>query len=286
MLKLVASAEKRSEHALGEAIVRLAINKGISLENSSNFESISGLGIIVELDGHQLRIGNRKLMQRFNIIINQEQESIITKLESEGKTCVLVGDSKLYGIIAIADTIKDTSREAVAAIHKLGLQTVMITGDNQRTAKYIAEQLGIKHVIAEILPEDKANEIKRLQESGNIIAMAGDGINDAPALAQANIGYAMGKGTDVAMEAGNIVLMKDDLRDIPKSIALSKKTISKIHQNFMWAFGYNVILIPIAAGILWLPLSFLLPPISAGLAMAFSSVSVVTNSLLLKRWKP
>ena len=285
-LKLVASAEKGSEHALGEAIVRLAINKGISLENSDNFESISGFGIIVELDGHQLRIGNRKLMQRFNIIINQEQESIITKLESEGKTCVLVGDSKLYGIIAIADTIKDTSREAVAAIHKLGLQTVMITGDNQRTAKSIAEQLGIKHVIAEVLPEDKANEIKKLQESGSIIAMAGDGINDAPALAQANIGYAMGKGTDVAMEAGNIVLMKDDLRDIPKSIALSKKTISKIHQNFMWAFGYNIILIPIAAGILWLPLSFLLPPISAGLAMAFSSVSVVTNSLLLKRWKP
>ena len=286
LLKFVASAEKGSEHALGEAIVRLANNKNINLETPDNFESIPGLGIIAEVNNLQLRIGNRKLMQQFNIVISPEQESIIVRLESEGKTCVLVGDSKLYGIIAIADTIKNTSQEAISAIHKLGLQTVMITGDNQRTAQAIAKQLGIKRIIAEVLPEDKANEIKNLQQSGYIVAMAGDGINDAPALAQADIGYAMGKGTDVAMEAGNIVLMKDDLRDIPKSIALSKKTISKIHQNFMWAFGYNIVLIPIAAGILWLPLSFVLPPISAGLAMAFSSVSVVTNSLLLRYWKP
>ena len=168
----------------------------------------------------------------------------------------------------------------------MGIQTVMITGDNKRTAQAIASQVGIDTILAEVLPEDKAEEVKKLQEAGKIVAMVGDGINDAPALAQANIGYAMGKGTDIAMETGDIVLMKDDLRDIAKSIDLSHATMNKIKQNFIWAFGYNIILIPVAGGLLWLPIQFLLPPVAAGLAMAFSSVSVVTNSLFLRRWKP
>jgi Cu+-exporting ATPase len=286
ILMITASAEKGSEHVLGEAVVKKALDKGLTLKNLINFNALSGQGIVVEMDNSKYLIGNRRLMNNNNVDVPVDVNVKIKYLESEGKTVMIVAQNKVLGLIALADTIKETSRTAVSELQKIGLKTVMITGDNKRTAEAIAKQAGIDQVIADVLPEDKANAVKQLQSEGKIVAMVGDGINDAPALAQANIGYAMGQGTDVAMESGDIVLMKDDLRDIPKSITLSKKTISKIYQNFVWAFGYNVVLIPIAAAVLWIPFGFLLPPVAAGLAMASSSVSVVTNSLLLKRWKP
>ncbi|MHA2102488.1 MAG: heavy metal translocating P-type ATPase [Candidatus Hodarchaeales archaeon] len=286
ILLLTASAEKGSEHVLGEAVVKRALNKGLTLKNLITFKAISGQGIVVDMDNNKYFIGNRRLLNNNNIDIPVDVNVKIKYLESEGKTVMIIAQDKVLGLIALADTIKESSNTAVSDLHKIGLKTVMITGDNKRTAEAIAKQAGIDQVIADVLPEDKANAVKQLQNEGKTVAMVGDGINDAPALAQANIGYAMGRGTDVAMESGDIVLMKDDLRDIPKSISLSKRTISKIYQNFVWAFGYNVVLIPIAAAVLWIPFGFLLPPVAAGLAMASSSVSVVTNSLLLKRWKP
>ncbi len=286
LLLLAASAEKGSEHALGDAIVRKAEDKSISISNPSSFRAYAGYGIEATVQGIAILLGNRKLLEINDIAISQELEQKMSQLEQQGKTVVIVATDAPIGIIAIADTLKETSKEAIKSLHRLGIETVMITGDNKRTAQAIASEVGINNVVAEVLPEDKAEEVKKLQDEGKIVAMVGDGINDAPALAQANIGYAMGKGTDIAMETGDIVLMKDDLRDIAKSIDLSHATMNKIKQNFIWAFGYNIILIPIAAGILWLPIQFLLPPVAAGLAMAFSSVSVVTNSLFLRRWKP
>ena len=286
ILILSASAEKGSEHVLGEAIVSKALDSGLSLKQIDSFQAISGQGISVEIENKNYFIGNRRLMNNKKLEIPADVEAKISILESEGKTVMIVAQDKIIGLIAVADTIKETSGIAVAELQKLGLKTVMITGDNRKTAEAIAKEAGIDEVIAEVMPEDKSNSVKELQKQGKIVAMVGDGINDAPALAQANIGYAMGRGTDVAMESGDIVLMRDDLQDIPKSISLSKKTISKIRQNFIWAFGYNIVLIPIAAAILFLPFGILLPPAAAGLAMASSSVSVVTNSLLLKRWKP
>lgn len=286
LLLLAASAEKGSEHALGDAIVRKAEDKSISISNPSSFKAYAGYGIEATVQGIAILLGNRKLLEINDIAISQELEQKMSQLEQQGKTVVIVATDAPIGIIAIADTLKETSKEAIKSLHRLGIETVMITGDNKRTAQAIASEVGINNVVAEVLPEDKAEEVKKLQDEGKIVAMVGDGINDAPALAQANIGYAMGKGTDIAMETGDIVLMKDDLRDIAKSIDLSHATMNKIKQNFIWAFGYNIILIPIAAGILWLPIQFLLPPVAAGLAMAFSSVSVVTNSLFLRRWKP
>ena len=286
VLFLAASAEKGSEHALGDAIVRKAEEKTITLNSPESFRAYAGYGIEATIQDTFILLGNRQLMELMDIHLTEEMDRKMTQLETEGKTVVILATDKPIGLLAIADTLKETSKEAITSIQALGIQTVMITGDNKRTAQAIASQVGIDTVIAEVLPEDKAEEVKKLQNAGQIVAMVGDGINDAPALAQANIGYAMGKGTDIAMETGDIVLMKDDLRDIAKSIDLSNATMNKIKQNFVWAFGYNIILIPIAAGLLWLPLQFLLPPVAAGLAMAFSSVSVVTNSLFLRRWKP
>ena len=286
VLFLAASSEKGSEHALGDAIVRKAEEKSISLSSPESFRAYAGYGIEATIQDTFILLGNRQLMELMDIALSEEIDQKMTQLETEAKTVVVIATDKPIGILAIADTLKETSIEAIKSIQGLGIQTVMITGDNKRTAQAIASQVGIDTVIAEVLPEDKAEEVKKLQDAGKIVAMVGDGINDAPALAQANIGYAMGKGTDIAMESGDIVLMKDDLRDIAKSIDLSHATMNKIKQNFIWAFGYNIILIPIAAGLLWLPLHFLLPPVAAGLAMAFSSVSVVTNSLFLRRWKP
>jgi Cu+-exporting ATPase len=214
-------------------------------------------------------------------------EDKITKLEDEGKTAIIIAlNKKIIGIIAVADTLKEYSKEAVKALHDMKKEVIMITGDNERTADAIASQVGVDKVLAEVLPEDKAKEIKKLQDSGKVVGMVGDGINDAPALAQADIGIAIGSGTDIAIETGGIVLIKDDLRDVVTAIDLSKKTINKIKQNLFWAFFYNTTLIPVAAGLLYPFLGILLNPMLAAGAMTFSSVSVVSNSLLMRFYRP
>ncbi|HLC56513.1 MAG TPA: HAD-IC family P-type ATPase, partial [Candidatus Nanoarchaeia archaeon] len=226
-------------------------------------------------------LGNVSLMKEYKI----KAPSQLEKLESEGKTVMLLAiNKKLVGLLAVADEVKETSRKAVKELHEMGIKTFLITGDNERTAKAIASQVGIRNVFANVLPQDKARYVKDLQKKGKV-AMVGDGINDAPALAQADIGIAMSSGTDVAIESGNIVLMKNDIQDVVRSIKLSRKTLAKIKQNFFWALFYNILGIPIAAGILYPSTGWLLSPILAGAAMAFSSVSVVTNSLLLRRYK-
>ncbi|MFH1882707.1 MAG: heavy metal translocating P-type ATPase [Planctomycetota bacterium] len=285
VLLLAASVEKNSEHPLGEAIVNGAIKKNINLKEVKSFESITGKGVTAKADGRLILLGNRRLMKEKNIDIAKAQ-SDLERLENEGKTAMLVAaDNELIGIVAVADTLKEFSKEAVTKLKTMGKQVIMITGDNKRTAKAIAEQLGIDRVLAEVLPKDKAREIKKLQDERLKVAMVGDGINDAPALTQADIGLAIGTGTDVAIESGDIVLIKDDLRDVVMAIDLSHYAMKKIKQNLFWAFFYNAAGIPIAAGILYPFTGFLLNPMVAGAAMAFSSVSVVGNSLLMKRSK-
>ena len=280
-----ASAEKNSEHPLGEAIVNFAAAKKISFSKAGSFNSISGKGIEATVSGKKVIVGNRKLFVERKISIEALEKSLAS-LESQGKTVVLVAvNGKAAGLIAIADTVKENSREAVERLKAMGRETVMITGDNERTARAIAKQVGIDTVLAEVLPEEKAEEIKRLQGSGKKVAMVGDGINDAPALAQADLGVALGAGTDVAIETGDIVLVKNDLRDAVTAIELSAYTMAKIKQNFFWAFIYNIVGIPIAMGVLYPFTGWLLSPVIAGTAMAFSSVSVVSNSLLMKRFK-
>ncbi|MBU8771605.1 heavy metal translocating P-type ATPase [Cytobacillus oceanisediminis] len=277
-LTLVGTAERNSEHPLAEAIVEGIKEKGINLGSSEAFEAIPGFGIQSTVKGKQLLIGTRRLMAKYSVNV-QEVLSKMENLEKQGKTAMLVAiDGSYAGMVAVADTIKDTSKEAIARLHKMGLEVVMITGDNTQTAKAIAEQVGIKKVIAEVLPEGKAEEVKKLQQAGKKVAMVGDGINDAPALATADIGMAIGTGTDVAMEAADITLIRGDLSSIADAIFMSKKTITNIKQNLFWALAYNVIGIPIAAA------GFLAPWL-AGAAMAFSSVSVVLNALRLQRIK-
>ena len=282
VFKLAAALERSSEHPLAEAIVAHAKATGVELPDVEGFTAIPGHGVEGTVLGKRVAFGNRRLMARENIDISAFEQRIAT-LESEGKTVMLVGvdGQKLAGMIAVADTLKDNSREAVARLTKMGVQVYMITGDNRRTAEAIAAQAGIApdHVLAEVLPEHKAEEVGKLQDKGLVVAMVGDGINDTPALAKADVGIAMGAGTDVAMETGGIVLIKNDLRDVVTAIELSKRTMRKIHQNFFWALGYNTLGIPVAA------LGLLRPEI-AGAAMALSSVSVVTSSLLLRRFKP
>jgi Cu+-exporting ATPase len=278
ILKLAATAEKGSEHPLGVAIY----NKGrADLENipdSARFEALPGRGVWAEIDGQAVHLGTRKLMVELGVDTS-EAELIISQLEDEGKTAMLMAvDSQLTAVLAVADTLKEHSRDAVATMQKMGIEVYMITGDNARTARAIAGEVGITNVLAEVLPEGKAEEIGKLKKLGKIVAMVGDGINDAPALATADIGMAMGTGTDVAMEAADITLMRGDLRTIPTAIMLSRKTMMKIKQNMFWAFIYNIIGIPFAA-------LGMLNPIIAGGAMAFSSVSVVSNSLSLKRFR-
>ncbi|MBS3162962.1 cadmium-translocating P-type ATPase [Candidatus Woesearchaeota archaeon] len=281
VLEIAACLEMGSEHPLADAITKSARTKKLKIEKVTNFKSITGHGIIGKIKTKSYLLGNRKLMAKEKINLNQ-YESEAKQLEEEGKTVMFLATNKeLLGIIAVADTLKESSIEAVTKLKKLGLEVYMITGDNERTARAIAKKVGIENVFSDVLPEDKANYVKKLQKQGKV-AMVGDGINDAPALAQADIGIAMGSGTDVAMETGSIVLMKNDLLDVPKAIALSKNTIGKIKQNMFWALIYNVIGIPIAAGILYPYTGWLLSPIIAGGAMALSSVSVVSNSLLLK----
>ncbi|MBG9826677.1 MULTISPECIES: heavy metal translocating P-type ATPase [Bacillus] len=278
ILRLVGAAEKNSEHPLAEAIVEGIKEKKIEIPSSETFEAIPGFGIESVVEGKQLLIGTRRLMKKFDIDIEEVSKSM-EALEREGKTAMLIAIDKEYaGIVAVADTVKDTSKAAISRLKKMGLDVVMITGDNTQTAEAIAKQVGIDHVIAEVLPEGKAEEVKKLQAQGKKVAMVGDGINDAPALATADIGMAIGTGTDVAMEAADITLIRGDLNSIADAIFMSKMTIRNIKQNLFWALAYNGLGIPIAA------FGFLAPWV-AGAAMAFSSVSVVLNALRLQRVK-
>ncbi len=285
LLRLSASAERGSEHPLGEAIINKAKEKQLELLNTDEFYAIPGQGIEVVLQGKKIFFGNKRLMDNKNIEVSLQAES--DRLAKEGKTPMYIAiEGKLAGIIAVADVIKPSSKKAIEVLHEMGIDVVMITGDNKGTAQAIASQAGIDRVLAEVLPQDKAEQIKKLQSENKKVAMVGDGINDAPALAQADIGIAIGSGTDVAMESADIVLMRSDLMDVPTAIQLSKQTIRIIKQNLFWAFAYNTLGIPIAAGILHIFGGPLLNPMIAAAAMAFSSVSVVTNALRLKRFKP
>ena len=281
ILLYAAIAEKRSEHPLAEAILNKAKLLKIKIPEPSKFRAVPGKGISAEYRGKKILLGSRKLVK-----ISKEIDGQIINLENEGKTVMILSvNGKPAGLIAIADKLKENSREAVEKLDEMGKEVFMITGDNQRTANAIAKQLGIEQVLAEVLPEDKEKEIKKLQRRGKIVAMVGDGINDAPALAQSDVGIAIGAGTDVAIETGDIILVKNDLRDVVTAIDISNYTLNKIKQNLFWAFFYNSAGIPIAAGILY-PVGILLNPIIAGAAMAFSSVSVVSNALLMRRYKP
>jgi Cu+-exporting ATPase len=287
LLQLTASAEKNSEHPLGQAIVLGAKEAGLELVATEQFEALTGRGIQANIKGEDILAGNRKLMDESSISLTGMEE-ISDRLAEEGKTPMYVAiNGTLAGIVAVADVVKESSRAAIESLHKMGMEVAMITGDNAKTAAAIAKQVGIDRVLSEVLPKDKSNEVKKLQNEGKKVAMVGDGINDAPALAQADIGIAIGSGTDVAMESADIVLMRSDLMDVPTAIHLSKQTIRNIKQNLFWAFGYNVIGIPIAAGLLHLLFNGpLLNPIFAAAAMSLSSVSVLTNALRLKRFKP
>lgn len=285
LLLLAASAEKGSEHLLGEAIILEAKEKNIDLVDIESFTAIPGHGIEVKLDGKIILLGNKKLMDDKNVENSMEVEAL--NLANEGKTPMFVTiDNKLAGIIGVADTIKENSIKTIQELHKLKIKVIMVTGDNKRTADVIAKRVGIDEVLAEVLPADKALEIKRLQDQGKIVGMVGDGINDAVALVQADVGIAIGSGTDVAMESADIVLMKSDLSDVVTALKLSKQTIRNIKQNLFWAFIYNMIGIPVAAGLLYAFGGPKLNPMIAGGAMAFSSISVISNALRLKRFKP
>ena len=286
IIRLAASAEKGSEHPLGEAILKKARKENLVLKDPVDFNAIPGHGIEATIDEKKVLLGNTKLMTDRNILlVNLRQQA--QALSGEGKTPMWVAvDGKIAGIIAVADTLKESSRAAIGVLHHLGLEVIMLTGDNQRTADAIAKQIGIDRILAEVLPEGKANEIKKLQAEDKKVAMVGDGINDAPALAQADVGLAIGTGTDVAMESSDITLISGDLTGVVTAIALSKATIRNIKQNLFWAFAYNTILIPVAAGVLFPFFGILLNPIFAAAAMALSSVTVVTNALRLRRFKP
>lgn len=285
LLALAASAEKGSEHPLGEAIVRAAIEKNIELKSLENFNAIHGHGIEVVIENESILLGNLKLMKERSIDIG-ELRGEADRLANEGKTPMFIAiNNSLEGIIAVADTVKPSSINAIKELHNMGIKVAMITGDNKKTAEAIAKQVGIDIVLSEVLPEDKANEVKKLQGKDDKVAMVGDGINDAPALAQADIGIAIGSGTDVAIESADIVLMRSDLMDVIVAIKLSKATIRNIKQNLFWAFGYNVLGIPVAMGVLHIFGGPLLNPMIAAAAMSLSSVSVLANALRLKKFK-
>ena len=287
-LRLAASAERGSEHPLGEAIVRAAEERSLTLTEPVGFNAIAGSGVEASIDGHAVLLGNLRLMGDREIHLNG-LEAEARRLQDEAKTAMWLSvDGEAVGVIAVADTIKDGSQEAIEKMRALGLHVAMITGDNQATADAISTEVGVDEVFAEVLPADKATYVKQLQEQGHVVGMVGDGINDAPALAQADVGIAIGTGTDVAMEASDVTLIRGDLRAVPQALRLSRQTVSTIKQNLFWAFGYNVLLIPVAAGVLypfeWAP-DFLrqLHPILAAFAMAASDVFVIGNSLLLRR---
>ena len=286
LLQIAGSVENGSEHPLAEAIVNEAKERNLNMLEISKFRAMPGYGIRAFCEDKNIQIGNRKLMEISNIEINFSNDDY-NRLSNEGKTPMYMAiDGKLVGLIAVADVIKETSKEAIEKLHKLGIKTIMLTGDNEKTAQYIARQVGIDRVIAEILPYQKSEEVKKLQENGEFVAMVGDGINDSPALAQANVGIAIGSGTDVAIESADIVLIRSDLKDVVGAILLSKATITNIKENLFWAFFYNIIGIPVAAGVLY---AFFngpkLDPMIAAFAMSFSSISVLLNALRLKFFK-
>ncbi|MDR1471395.1 MAG: heavy metal translocating P-type ATPase [Synergistaceae bacterium] len=286
LIQVTASAERGSEHPLGEAIVRRADELGVPSLKVERFQSLTGLGIEAVIDGEDVFIGNRKLMNERGVPLG-ELEAESDRLAGEGKTPMyVVSGGRLAGIIAVADVVKKSSAEAIRALRGMGILVAMITGDNEKTANAIARQVGIDRVLAEVMPQDKSNEVKKLQSEGRRVAMVGDGINDAPALAQADIGISIGSGTDIAMESADIVLMRSDLMDVPAAINLSRSTIRNIKQNLFWAFAYNTAGLPIAAGVLHLFGGPLMNPIFAAAAMSFSSVSVLSNALRLRRFKP
>jgi len=301
VLRLAASAERGSEHPLGEAILQAAAERKLKLSPVTDFKALPGRGVEALVEGKKLTLGNLRLMQEGDLPLNGLGEAA-ERLREEGKTVMFLSlDSQVTGIIALADTIKPNAKETLTQLHRMNIETVMLTGDNRRTAEAIAREAGIDRVLAEVLPEHKAQEVKKLQEAGRTVAMVGDGINDAPALAQADVGIAIGTGTDVAMETGDITLISGDLAGIVTAVALSKRTMRTIKQNLFWAFAYNTALIPVAAGVLYLAfgnsgvpsgLHFILGdygflnPILAAAAMAASSITVVSNSLRLKRFRP
>jgi Cu+-exporting ATPase len=279
-------AEKRSEHPLAEAILSEAKTRGMDIPDPESFNAIPGKGLEAAYQGKKILLGNRKLMEERGIDLSDCGRQIEI-LEGQGKTVMnLVLDGRHIGCIAVADPLKETSQPAVLTLHHMKKRVVMITGDNARTARAIAKQAGVDEVLAEVLPAEKAGEIAKLQGLGHKVSMVGDGINDAPALAQSDLGIAIGSGTDVAIESGDVVLVRDDLRDVAVAMDLSHFTMRKIRQNLFWAFFYNIVGIPIAAGILYPFSGFLLNPVIAGAAMAASSVSVVSNSLLMRRYRP
>lgn len=287
MLRLAASAERPSEHPLAEAVVRKARELGLDLENAEKFEARPGKGVLALVEGRSVVAGNRGLFLDLGMQINPELLEKASGYEEQGKTAMLIAlDGRACAVFAISDRLKSSAKQAVSDLQRMNLSVVMITGDNAKSAAAVAGQLGIKDVLSEVLPEDKSNEIKRLQKSGSRVAFVGDGINDAPALAQADVGIAIGSGTDVAIETGEIVLMKDDLLDAVAAIQLSRKVISRIKLNIFWAFAYNVALVPVAAGALYPAFGITFRPELAGLAMALSSVTVVSLSLMLKKYIP
>ncbi len=286
ILRLAAIAEKNSEHPLGEAIVRGAKERGLEIRDAESFNSMPGQGVEARSAGLEILLGNRKLMQARGVdiagLLKQAEQ-----LERDGKTVMFVAvEQRIAGMIAVADTLKEHSAEAIRVLHKLGIETVMITGDNRRTAEAIAKQVGIDRVLAEVLPQDKANEVKKLQVGGRRVAMVGDGVNDAPALAQADVGMAIGSGTDVAKETGHVILIKDDLRDVVVAIEVGKATMRKVKQNLFWAFVYNTLGIPLAAGLFYPLFRVVVSPELAGFMMAISSLTVTLNTLLLRRFVP
>ena len=287
LLGLTASVEKNSQHPLAQAVVRKALSTGARIEQVDHFDTYGGKGVVATVLGETILVGNRLLMQEKGVVIPDEIEARITAFEQDGKTVILVAaGNQSSGVIAIADMLKETSADAVRHLKSMGIQVVMITGDNKRTADAIARQIGIERVLAQVLPQDKAAEVRALQEKGEIVAFVGDGINDAPALAQADVGIAIGSGTDVAIESGDVVLIKDDLLDAVAAIQLSKKVMGRIKGNIFWAFAYNAALIPVAAGVLYPSFGFVFKPELAAPAMALSSVTVVSLSLLLKKYIP
>jgi Cu+-exporting ATPase len=286
LLSFAALAEKNSEHPLGESIVRGAESRGLQVVEPDSFNSITGHGVEAQTGNTPILLGNRKLMKQRSV----DFSALISKaeaLEADGKTVMFVAVyGKPAGLIAVADTLKENTVEAIQRLHKLGIETVMITGDNRRTAEAIARQVGIDRVLAEVLPQDKAEEVKKLQAQGKKVAMVGDGVNDAPALAQSDVGLAIGSGTDVAKETGDVILIKDDIRDVVVALEVAKATMRKVKQNLFWAFFYNTLGIPLGAGLFYPFMSLVISPEIAGLMMAVSSVSVTLNTLLLKGFKP
>jgi P-type Cu+ transporter len=286
VLRLAACAEKNSEHPLAEAILRAARDRGLDLAEPESFDSMPGHGVEANVQGRTVLLGNRMLMSNRGIDLSSLAAEA-ERLEGEGKTAMfVVVDRALAGLVAVADTLKETSARAVSELKRLGLEIVMITGDNERTANAVAAQLGIERVLAEVLPQDKASEVRRLQGEGKAVAMVGDGVNDAPALAQADVGIAIGSGTDVAKETGDVILIRDDVLDVAAAVQIARATMRLVKQNLLWAFGYNSAAIPLAAGVLYPFFSQIVSPELAALLMATSSFSVTINTLRMRGYQP